>query len=238
MYNFRGLLSLTIYNIKLQLRQGFYFAWLFMTLFYLILLYFLPQNMRRLILPLILLSEPSTFAMIFTGAIVLLERDDKMLENLFITPLSVRTYIYSKMISISIPATICTVIIVGLNGIITIRLLLIIPAVILTTYFCVVFSLLISASARTIISLMGRIALYGSVFCLSILDYFGILNGYFQYILPTKGALVLISTATGYNNHSIFELILSLSTMIIAIIIILIPAEQTFYKKIIQQGGK
>ena len=96
MYNLKRLYHLTLYNIKLQFRQGFYYAWIFMTLFYILILYFIPQNITYKILPLIMLTEPSTFAMIFTGAIVLLERDEKMFENLFITPLPIRTYIYSK----------------------------------------------------------------------------------------------------------------------------------------------
>jgi hypothetical protein len=96
---------------------------------------------------------------------------------------------------------------------------------------------MISASAKNIISLVGRIGLYGSIFGLSILDYFGIFTGYFQYILPTKGALVLISTAVGYKNYSLFELLLAVATMIIAVILILIPAEKSFHKQIILQGG-
>jgi len=232
------LYSLTLYNIKLQFRQGFYYAWIFMTLFYILILYFLPQNIKNLILPLIMLSEPSTFAMIFTGAIVLLERDEKMFENLFITPLPIRTYIYSKMISIAIPATICTFIISGFSGNFSTKLLLLIPAVILTTFFCVILSLMLSASAKNVMSLVGKLGIYGSIFSLSILDYFGLLSGYFQYLLPTKGALVLISTAVGYKDHSLYELILSFLTMTIAVIVILYPAEKSFYKQIILQGGE
>ena len=191
-----------------------------------------------IILPLIMLSEPSTFAMIFTGAIVLLERDDKMFENLFITPLPIRTYIYSKMISISIPAVLCTFLISGLTGYFSFKLLLLLPAVILTTFFFVIYGLILSASSRDIISFIGKIAVYGSIFILTILDYFGIFSGYFQYLLPSKGALVLISTAVGYKSHSIFELILAFTTMTAAVIIIMIPAEKMFYKQIILRGGE
>ena len=238
MYNFKRLYLLTLYNIKLQFRQGFYFAWIFITLLYIIMLYFLPQNIKETILPLIMLSEPSTFAMIFTGAIVLMERDDKMFENLFITPLPVRTYIYSKMISITIPAALCTLLISGLNSQLSLKLLLLLPAVILTTFFFVICGLILSASSRDIISFLGKIAVYGSIFILTILDYFGIFAGYFQYLLPSKGALVLISTAVGYKSHSLFELILSVITMAAAVIIIMIPAEKLFYKQIILQGGE
>jgi fluoroquinolone transport system permease protein len=231
------LYTLTLYNIKLQFRQGFYFAWIFMTLFYILILYFLPRNIKDLILPLIMLSEPSTFAMIFTGAIVLLERDEKMFENLFITPLPIRGYIYSKMISIAIPATICTFIISSFSGNFSIKLFLLVPGVILTTFFFVVFSLILSVSAKNILSLVGKIGLYGSIFGLSILDYFGIFTGYFQYILPTKGSLVLISTAVGYKIYSFFELFLAITTMTIAVILILVPAEKSFQRQIINQGG-
>ena len=238
MYNLKRLYRLTLYNIKLQFRQGFYYAWIFITILYIIMLYFLPQNIKITILPLIMLSEPSTFAMIFTGAIVLLERDDKMFENLFITPLPIKTYIYSKMISISIPAVLCTFLISGLTGYFSLKLLLLLPAVILTTFFFVICGLILSASSRDIISFIGKIAVYGSIFILTILDYFGIFAGYFQYLLPSKGALVLISTAIGYKSHSLFDLILAFTTMTAAVIIIMIPAEKMFYKQIIVRGGE
>lgn len=238
MYNLTRLYRLTLYNIKLQFRQGFYYAWIFITMLYIIMLYFLPQNITIIIIPLIMLSEPSTFAMIFTGAIVLLERDDKMFENLFITPLPIRTYIYSKMISISIPAVLCTFLISGLTGHFSLSLLLLLPAVILTTFFFVICGLILSASSRDIISFVGKIAVYGSIFILTILDYFGIFAGYFQYLLPSKGALVLISTAVGYKSHSFFELILAFTTLTAGVIIIMIPAEKMFYKQIILRGGE
>ena len=238
MYNFKRLYLLTLYNIKLQFRQGFYYAWIFITMLYILMLYFLPENIKMISLPLIMLSEPSTFAMIFTGAIVLLERDDKMFENLFITPLPVRTYIYSKMISMTIPAALCTLLISGLSSHFSLKLVLLLPAVILTTFFFVICGLILSASSRDIISFLGKIAVYGSIFILTILDYFGIFAGYFQYLLPSKGALVLISTAVGYKSHSLFELILAFTTMTAAVIIIMIPAEKMFYKQIILRGGE
>ena len=238
MNSFKRLILLSTYNIKLQFRQGFYYAWLFITLFYILGLYFLPDNIKNTILPLIMLSEPSTFAMIFTGAIVLLERDEKMLENLFITPLSIRMYIYSKMISIAIPATVCTIIISAISSGLTIKLLLLIPAIILTTFFFVIFSLLLSVSSRDIMSFIGKIGIYGSIFSITILDYFGFLQGYFQYLLPSKGALVLISAAVGYRLYPVWEITLSLITMIISIILILIPAERAFYRQIILKGGE
>ncbi|MCP4162412.1 MAG: hypothetical protein GY760_20270, partial [Deltaproteobacteria bacterium] len=169
MSNAKMLIILTNYNIKLQFRQGFYYAWIFVTIFYICILYFLPPNLKELALPIIMLSEPSPFAMIFTGAIVLMERNEKMFENLFITPLPIKTYIYSKMISIAIPATFCTLLICSLNSKFSLKLLLLIPAVSLTTFFFVVFGLIISASAKDIISFIGRIGIFGSVFVLTIL---------------------------------------------------------------------
>ncbi|MDA3940213.1 MAG: hypothetical protein PF693_13060 [Spirochaetia bacterium] len=238
MSDLNRLYILTLYNIKLQFRQGFYFAWLFITFLYTAMLYFLPDNIKMVSLPIFMLSEPFTFALIFTGAIVLLERDDNMFENLFITPLPIRTYIFSKMISMAIPATVCTFLISGLSSSFSVHLLLLLPAVILTTFFFVAFSLMVSASAGNIISLVVKLGIYSFVFNLSILDYFGIIPGYFHYILPSKGALVLISTAVGYRSHSLFELILSVITMTAAVIIIMIPAEKSFYKQIILKGGE
>ncbi|MDC7239491.1 MAG: hypothetical protein PQJ50_03925 [Spirochaetales bacterium] len=129
-----GLPGLIRYNITLQHRHGFTAAWAVITVLYTVCFYFLPEGITRWALPFGLFSEPSTFAMIFTGAIVLMERDEGLLENLFITPMNIRSYMVSKALALSLPACISTMLITLLITGPGFRILLLIPAVILNTH--------------------------------------------------------------------------------------------------------
>lgn len=228
--------SLLKCNIKLQHRQGFSAAWAVISVFYILGLYFLPENLKMKIIPLILLSEPSTFAMIFTGAILLLERDEGLLENLFITPMSIREYMLSKAFALSLPASISTVVIaLALRGP-SWSLLLIPPGVILTSVFFVLLTFIPASASKDIMGLLYRIGIYGSIFVFSILDYFGILTGYHQYLLPSKGTLDLMSIAIGAKEGSLLVVILSLISLCAGILIILPYSEKHFRKNLIESG--
>jgi fluoroquinolone transport system permease protein len=230
-------ISLLVCNLKLQHRQGFNAAWGVISVLYILGLYFIPENLKMKILPLILLSEPSTFAMIFTGAILLLERDEGLIENLFITPMSIREYMLSKALALSLPASISTVVIaLALRGP-SWTLLFIPPGVILTTIFFVLLTFIPASASKDIMGLLGRIGIYGSIFIFSILDYFGILAGYHQYLLPSKGTLDLMSIAIGTKDGSYLTVILSLISLCGGILIILPFSEKYFRKNLIESGG-
>lgn len=229
--------SLFICNLRLQHRQGFTAAWGVISVFYILGLYFVPENLKMMILPLILFSEPSTFAMIFTGAILLLERDEGLLENLFITPMSIKEYMLSKALALSLPACITTVVIALVLRGPSWNLLFIPPAVILTTVFFVLLTFIPASASTDIMGLLYRIGMYGSIFIFSILDYFGILAGYHQYLLPSKGTLDLISIAIGPKEGTVLTIILSLISLCGGILIILPFSEKYFRRNLIESGG-
>lgn len=233
----KGFSALILYNVKLQFRQGFTAAWIVITFFYLLALYFIPSQMAIVLLPLILLSEPTTFAMIFTGAILLLEKEEGILNNLFITPLNIRAYILSKAIALSLPAIgsalILTVLIRGIH----ISLILLPIGIFLTMIFFVCYSIIPASASKDLPGLIGRIGLYASPFVLSVMDYFHITRGPWHYLLPTKGTLDLMSMTSGRNEFSILKMILSLASLILWIILILPLAERSFRKNIILKGG-
>lgn len=232
MNRFKVFMSLFICNIKLQHRQGFTAAWGVISVFYILGLYFIPSNIKTLVLPLVLLSEPSTFAMIFTGAILLLERDERLLDNLLITPMSINQYMTAKALALSIPAVFSTLLIsLVLRGP-SLSLLLIPPGVILTTLFFVLYTFIPATASKDIMGLLGRIGLYGSFFGLSLLDYFGIFSGYHQYLLPSKGTLELMAMGLAVKEVEPLNVLLSFLSLCAGILTILPLAEKQFRKNL------
>jgi fluoroquinolone transport system permease protein len=175
--------------------------------------------------------------MIFTGAILLLERDEGLLENLFITPLSVRSYMLAKALALSLPAMGSTLLISLALAPFGWSILMILPAVALTTLFFSIFTFIPASAAKDIMDLIGKIAIYGSIFGLTILDYFGVLKGWYQFLLPSKGALVLTTMAAGGGTPAALEIILAFASLTAGILIILPRAEKSFHKNLILKGA-
>jgi fluoroquinolone transport system permease protein len=91
-------------DILLQWRQGFWLIYFVFTAIYVTVLLSIPENSRLLISLLLILSDTTMLGIIFIGALVLLEKQQAILQSLFVTPLEPAKYIWSKTLSLSMIA--------------------------------------------------------------------------------------------------------------------------------------
>lgn len=103
-------------DIKFQVKYGFYHVYLFLLILYLVILHFLPLYMKKEIAILIVYSDPAAMGLFFMGAILLLEKSQRVLETLSVSPVSYTEYIFSKIISISFTAIIVAIILTFFIG--------------------------------------------------------------------------------------------------------------------------
>ena len=92
------------YDILFQLRHGFHYAYLFISAVYILILRTLPAEAKSLLLPVIVLTDPTVLGLFFIGGIVLLEKGQRTLESLFVTPLRILEYIGAKTVSLTVMA--------------------------------------------------------------------------------------------------------------------------------------
>ncbi len=83
------------------------------TVFYAIVIYFLKDlgNIEKL-LTLIIISDPALIGYIFIGFSIILEKDQKVLPALFITPLNHHVYLLSRVLTLSISCLFCALVMV------------------------------------------------------------------------------------------------------------------------------
>ena len=91
-------------EITLQWRQGFWIVYFVFTAIYVTVLLNLPQKDRMLVSLILILSDTTMLGVIFIGALVLLEKQQAVIQSLFVTPLKPSQYIWSKTISLSLIA--------------------------------------------------------------------------------------------------------------------------------------
>jgi fluoroquinolone transport system permease protein len=91
-------------EITLQWRQGFWLVYFVFTAIYVIVLLNLPEKNRMLVSLILILTDTTMLGVIFIGALVLLEKQQAVIQSLFVTPLEPSQYIWSKTISLSLIA--------------------------------------------------------------------------------------------------------------------------------------
>jgi fluoroquinolone transport system permease protein len=91
-------------EITLQWRQGFWLVYFVFTAIYVTVLLNLPEKNRMLVSLILILTDTTMLGVIFIGALVLLEKQQAVIQSLFVTPLEPSQYIWSKTISLALIA--------------------------------------------------------------------------------------------------------------------------------------
>lgn len=94
--------NLIKWDIYFQIKYGFYFIYAVLTVLYIFLLYALPLSWRKNAMTIMIFSDPAAMGLFFMGAIVLLEKSQKVINSLAVSPVKIWEYILSKVISLAI----------------------------------------------------------------------------------------------------------------------------------------
>ncbi len=93
-----------LWDVRFQIKYGFYLLYGLLTLLYLLLLHALPAPWRQNAAAILILSDPAAMGMFFMGAIVLLEKSQRVPWALAASPVSAARYTAAKTISLSLIA--------------------------------------------------------------------------------------------------------------------------------------
>jgi len=91
-------------DILLQWRQGFWMIYLVVSIIYVVILLNLPAENRMMVSLIMILSDTTMLGIIFVGALILLEKQQHVVQSLFVTPLKPTQYIWAKTLSLSLIA--------------------------------------------------------------------------------------------------------------------------------------
>ncbi len=115
--NLKRLRSLLGGDIRFQLKYGFYFIYLLLTILYAGVLIALPQEWRAKASILMVFSDPAAMGLYFMGAIVFLEKSERVLDSLAVSPVLTMEYVLSKLTSIGLISVLVAVILMLVSGV-------------------------------------------------------------------------------------------------------------------------
>lgn len=201
------------YDIKFQIRHGFYTAYGLITLFYVGALLNLPAGIRPITAVACIFSDTSVLGFFFIGGILMLERRQGTLHSLFVTPIRLTEYLWAKTLSLTLLATVVSVILLLISGNPASKNLWIIPGIILSAVLFILFGIAVAVRSHTLNGYFYLGIAYSIVFMLPLLEFFHILPFPLLRLLPTWGILRLVQST--YSALSFPEMASALGLLIV-----------------------
>lgn len=185
-------LSAMKYDIKFQIRHGFYYAYAIVSILYVILLRLVPTGARDYLSVLVLFTDPTVLGFFFIGGIILLEKDQSILASLFVTPMRAREYILSKLLTLSLLSLISSAVIVVFSSSERINPAMLIFAVVPSSTFFTLMGIALAARIRTLNQYIIASTIYLIPFILPIFGFLRLFDLPIYHVLPGYGSLVLL----------------------------------------------
>lgn len=222
-------------DLKFQYKEGFIYIYLAICIIYLVILSILPSNILSIVLPILIYSDPAGLGLFFIGGIIMLERRQGIINYLIVTPLLVKEYILSKVITLSSLAVVVTLIITIFTSTKEpINYFVLITSTFFTANFFTMIGILIAVSCTNLNQYFVKIIPW---MILLSLPCFGLIfqpNAIFLSVIPSVASLQLIIGA--------FHQITALKFLLLTTYLIIINTKLLFvvsrrFEEIMTIGG-
>lgn len=187
------LLTLIKQDVKFQFRHGFYFVYGIITVIYIVLLKALTPNISNVLSPIIIFIDPSFIGFFFIGAILFFEKEQRVKDAIFVSPVSNLEYLLSKAISLTLLTLLVVVLILVFTHGIFLNWFYVLLGVTLTSTLFIFVGILLTDYFKTITDYLVVGGLFMSPFVAPVVEYLGLHESLFYYLFPTTGSLKLVS---------------------------------------------
>lgn len=230
-----GLADVVKWDVLLQMRYYFYHAYAFLTLFYIFLLYLMPESIASFAIVLIIFSDPAVLGFFFTGGLVLFEKRQGTLEALTVTPLAVREYLLSKVASLTGLALLTSVAIVLAGFGTAVNWPYFIVGVALTSIIYVLIGIVAVVRFKSINEYFLTALIYLTFLEVPLLGLFGIWEHPVFYLFPAQASIILIRAA--FRETAQWQLAYAVPYLMVWSAIAYHLAHRQFKKHIVQGAG-
>lgn len=202
-------------DIRFQVKQGFYYVYAAITIMYLVILSFLPDNILDVTVPVVIFSDPSVLGLFFIGGIIMLEKLQGVLMVVVVTPLRTGEYILSKLISLAFISVLVGFAIAVLSRHGQVNWFLLFLSIVLTSAFFTLFGILICAGCSTINQYFLKSIPYMILFTIPCISLVGFPFSWVFTVIPSVAAIrLMLGAYTGISFLESSGLIVYLAGMI------------------------
>jgi len=139
---------LTIGDIRFQWKYGFYALYAIFAVVYLLTLSAVPEDVRRAVATVMIYTDPAAMGLFFMGAIILLEKSQRVNSALAVSPVRAWEYMLAKLLSLALIGILMGGILAVAGGIP--HLLQCIAAILLASFLCSACGLIAAERSRSL----------------------------------------------------------------------------------------
>ncbi len=230
-----GLADVVKWDVLLQVRYYFYHAYALLAAFYIFLLYVMPASIKPFAALLIIFSDPSVLGFAFLGGLVLFEKRQGTLEAMTVTPLRIRDYLISKVVSLTALALVTSLVIVVAGFGTAVNWPILAAGVVLTSIIYVLIGVVAVVRFRTLNEYFLSALIYLAVLEVPLLGLFGIWEHPVFYLFPAQASIILIRAA--FQATAQWQLAYAILYLMVWCGIAYRLAHHQFVKHIVQGAG-
>lgn len=196
----RRLWSAIRWEVRLQFRNGFYYAAGFVAVLFIIGLQYLPAAYWPLAMPVLVMGNMTMNTFYFMAALVLLEKDDGVLTGLVLTPLRQGEYLWAKLLSLALltlveNGVIVTAVVVTAGVGVYFNPLLMAAGIVLLSFINALYSFMLVIRYESVNSFIFPSVFWAMVLSIPLLQYFGLVDTPLMYLHPVQAPLLLLTGA-------------------------------------------
>jgi len=231
----RRLLATVSCDIRLQFRNGFYYAAGLVALFWMVSLSQAPAASLSWLMPPFLMSNLLINTFYFVAGLVLLEKGEATLAAQIVTPLRTWEYLASKIITLTLLSLIENLIIVAAGYGLDFNPLFLLIGIISAAAIYTLTGFISVARYDSINEYLFPSAFYTLFFTPPFLDYFGLLESWLFYLHPIQAPLLLLKAA--FMPVETWQWLYGLLYSVIWIALFYLWSRRTFYRFITTAEG-
>jgi len=191
----KRLTSLMTWDIKLQVKYGFYYAAILMALIWIVVLGLLPLHAIPKFIPLFLFMDILFTSFYFIAGLIYLEKVQGVLDAIVLTPARLWEYLSSKVVTIAIQAIFFSVLIVLFSYNRNVNYFMLVVAVALFSVISSLVGVALAAKYASFSRFMIPSIFPQLLMGFPLLHYFGIYEHWFFYLIPTQPCILLMKAA-------------------------------------------
>jgi fluoroquinolone transport system permease protein len=221
----------------LQLRYGFYYAAMFVTVLWIALLYSLPGEALEVAVPFVVFADLAVVGYVFIAAAVLFEKGEKTLFALVSTPLRFREYLASKLATLTALAVIMSLTVVATTHGVRFDAVPLILGVIFTSLISLLLGFIVVSPFTSISAYLIPGQLPAMVLVAPLANLFGFWESPVFYLIPTHGSLLLLGDAFGSVRLSTWKLSYAVLYQLLCVGGLALLARAAFDRYVVPKGG-
>ncbi|MDF2616584.1 MAG: ABC-type transport system, multidrug-familypermease [Sedimentibacter sp.] len=214
-------------DIRFQFKYGFYFVYAVFTAVYIALIFVMPLVWRERAAAIMVFSDPAAMGLFFMGAIVLLEKSERVLNSIAVSPVKTGEYILSKVMSLMFISVVVGITIILPTG--TKSLFASVVGIAFGSAFFTLCGLIVAAN---ISSLNQFLTTSVPIEIISFLPPIFYLFGYDSMLMLIHPGCIIISLISGNSKH-LFLLSAILSMWLVTLYFI----AHKYIRKMFQNAG-